>query len=78
MYVRSIAAGCVAAIALNLPAFLAPRFHLDTTGAVQLDAVGHEARYGSPANHAVHAMPDPHRRRAQSHSPLLNEPCTTA
>ncbi|MFL5471783.1 MAG: hypothetical protein ACJ8AM_05445 [Gemmatimonadales bacterium] len=46
MYVRSIAAGCVAAIALNLPAFLAPRFHLDTTGAVQLDAVGHEARYG--------------------------------
>ena len=46
MYVRSIAAGCVAAIALNLPAFLAPRFTLDTTGAVRLDAVGHEARYG--------------------------------
>jgi hypothetical protein len=50
MYVRSIAAGCVAAIALNLSAFLAPRFHLDTTGAVQLDAVGHEARYGIITN----------------------------
>src|SRR3954449_7789143 len=46
MYVRSIAASCVAAIALNLPAFLAPRFTLDATGAVRLDAVGHEARYG--------------------------------
>ncbi len=46
MYVRSMAAGCVAAIALNLSAFLAPRFHLDTTGAVRLDAVGHDARYG--------------------------------
>ena len=43
---RSITAGCVAAIALNLSAFLAPRFHLDTTGAVRLDAVGHEAQYG--------------------------------
>jgi len=46
MYVRSIAAGCVAAIALNLPAFLVPRFTLDATGAVRLDAVGHDARYG--------------------------------
>jgi hypothetical protein len=46
MYVRSIAASCVAAIALNLPAFLAPRFTLDATGAIRLDAVGHEARYG--------------------------------
>jgi hypothetical protein len=46
MYARSIAASCVAAIALNLPAFLAPRFTLDATGAVRLDAVGHEARYG--------------------------------
>ena len=46
MYVRSIATGCVAAIALNLPAFVVPRFTLDATGAVQLDAVGHDARYG--------------------------------
>ena len=46
MYVRSIAASCVAAIALNLPAFLAPRFTLDATGAVRLDAVGHQAQYG--------------------------------
>src|SRR3954464_3519151 len=46
MYVRSIAASCVAPVALNLPAFLAPRFTLDATGAVRLDAVGHEARYG--------------------------------
>jgi hypothetical protein len=46
MYARSIAAGCVAAIALNLSAFLAPSFHLDSTGAVQLDAVGREALYG--------------------------------
>jgi hypothetical protein len=50
MYVRSIAAGCVAAIALNLSAFLSPRFHLDSTGAVRLDAGGHEARYGIIAN----------------------------
>jgi hypothetical protein len=50
MYVRSIAAGWVAVIALNLPASQAPRFNLDTTGAVRLEAVGHEARYGIIAN----------------------------
>jgi hypothetical protein len=46
MYVRSITVGALFAIALNLPAYLAPRFTLDTTGAVHLTAVGHDARYG--------------------------------
>ena len=46
MYVRSIAVALGSAIALNLPAYLAPRFTLETTGAVHLTAVGHDARYG--------------------------------
>jgi hypothetical protein len=45
MYVRSITVGIVSAIALNLPQ-LAPSYTLDTTGAVRLEAAGHEARYG--------------------------------
>lgn len=46
MYARSITVGILSAVALNLPAHQAPRFTLDTTGAVRLEAVGHEARYG--------------------------------
>ena len=46
MYVRSITVGALCALALNLPADLWPRFALDTTGAVHLSAVGHDARYG--------------------------------
>jgi hypothetical protein len=46
MYARSTALGILSAIALNLPAHLAPRFTLETTGALRLGAVGHEARYG--------------------------------
>ena len=46
MYGRSTALGILSAIAMNLPAHLAPRFTLDTTGAVRLGAVGHDARYG--------------------------------
>lgn len=46
MYIRSITVGALCALALNLPMHLAPRFALDTTGAVQLSAVGHEAQYG--------------------------------
>jgi hypothetical protein len=46
MYVRSITVGALCAVALNLPVHLGPRFALDTTGAVRLTAVGHEARYG--------------------------------
>ena len=46
MYVRSITAGALCVIALHLPVYLGPRFALETTGAVRLTAVGHEARYG--------------------------------
>jgi hypothetical protein len=43
---RSIAYAVASAIALNLPVYLTPRFTLQTTGAVQLTAGGHDARYG--------------------------------
>ena len=46
MYARSTALGILSAIAMNLPAHLAPRYTLDTTGAVRLGAVGHDSRYG--------------------------------
>jgi hypothetical protein len=44
MYVRSVAIAFASAIALNLPAYLAPRFTLETSGAVHLTAAGHDAR----------------------------------
>lgn len=50
MCVRSIAVALASAIALNLPSHLAPRFTLDTTGAVHLTAAGHDARYGVIGN----------------------------
>jgi hypothetical protein len=46
MYVRHIALGLASALALNLPDYQAPRFTLETTGAVHLTAAGHDARYG--------------------------------
>jgi len=46
MYVRSITAGALCALVLNLPVHLGPRFTLDTAGAVQLTAAGRDARYG--------------------------------
>jgi hypothetical protein len=49
MYARSTTLGILSAIALALPEPRAPRFTLDTTGAVSLRAAGHEARYGTIA-----------------------------
>jgi hypothetical protein len=46
MYVRPIALAFASALALNMPTDLAPRFSLETTGAVQLIAGGHDAQYG--------------------------------
>ena len=56
MYARSAALGILSAIALNLPAHLAPRFTLDTTGALRLDAVGHDARYGVIADEGTSVL----------------------
>jgi len=49
MYARPIALAVASALALNMPT-LAPRFTLETTGAVQLIAGGDEARYGVIGN----------------------------
>jgi hypothetical protein len=49
MYARSTTLGILSAIALALPAQLTPGFTLDSTGAVSLRAVGHDARYGTVA-----------------------------
>ncbi|HUR95005.1 MAG TPA: hypothetical protein VMY76_10505 [Gemmatimonadales bacterium] len=46
MYAQSTTLGILAAIAIALPATSAPSFTLHSTGAVQLRATGHEARYG--------------------------------
>ena len=50
MYVRPIPLALASAFALSMPVYLAPRFTLDTSGAVHLTAVGHEARYGVITN----------------------------
>jgi hypothetical protein len=46
MYVRAITLAAASALALNMPTYLAPRFTLETTGAVQVIAGGHDAWYG--------------------------------
>jgi hypothetical protein len=46
MYVRHIALALASGLALSMPVHLTPRFTLQTTGAVQLNAGGHDARYG--------------------------------
>ncbi len=50
MYVRPIPLALASAFALSMPIQLAPRFTLQTTGAVQLTADGHDARYGVIGN----------------------------
>jgi hypothetical protein len=47
MYARSTTLGILSAMALAFHAQRAPRFTLDTTGAVSLRATGREARYGT-------------------------------
>ena len=55
MYARSATIGIIAGIAIALPG-LVPGFTLQSTGAVDLRAAGHEAQYGVvPA--AVHGKP---------------------
>lgn len=46
MYARSIAIGILAALDFAPPAPPAPAFTLESTGAVSLSTVGHDARYG--------------------------------
>jgi hypothetical protein len=46
MYTRATTLGILAAIAFGLSVPSAPTFTLQSTGAVRLDAAGHEARYG--------------------------------
>jgi hypothetical protein len=46
MYARSTTLGILGAIALALPLPSGPTFTLQSTGAVRITVVGHEARYG--------------------------------
>ena len=46
MYARPTTLGILSAMALALPVPQAPRFTLDTTGAISLRVAGREARYG--------------------------------
>lgn len=46
MYARSTTVGILAAAALALTVQSAPNYTLRSTGAIRLDAAGHEARYG--------------------------------